>query len=80
MGYRLSNLAVGGKMHDGVDRIGLERFLKFLCVGKVAQDKETTPDSFPVAGLKVIVDNRTVVLADELLNHMATNVSSPTCD
>jgi len=67
-------------MHHRVDGIGLKCLSEPFLIGKITQDKEAIPDGFSVPGLKVIIDNGSVALADELLDHMATNVSSPTCD
>ena len=67
-------------MHDRVDSMGKEGFLQGFRVGQISNHKRTVPDGLSMPCLEVVVDDRFVAMAFQLLNDMASDVSSPSGD
>ena len=67
-------------MHDRVDRMGTEGFLQGFRVVQISEHKRTGSDSLSMPCLEVVKDNRFIAVAFQLLNDMASNVSSPSGD
>jgi len=67
-------------MHDGVNRIGMQGFLKGFCIAQISDDKRIVPDRLSMSFLEVVVDNWFKAMPFQLLNDMASNVSSPSGD
>jgi hypothetical protein len=60
--------------------MGTKRFLQGFRVVQISEHKRTGSDSFSVPCLEVVVDNRFIATAFQLLNDMASDVSSPSGD
>jgi hypothetical protein len=60
--------------------MGTESFLQDFRVSQISEHKRIVPDSLSMPCLEVIVDNRFVTMAFQLLNDMASDVSSPSGD
>jgi hypothetical protein len=67
-------------MHDRVDRMGTEGFLQGFRVGQISGHKRTVCDNLSVTCLEVVVNNRLITTAFQLLDDMAPDVSSPSGD
>jgi len=67
-------------MHDRIDRMGTECFLQSFGVGQISEHKRTGSDSLSMPCLEVVVDNRFITVAFQLLNDMASDVSSSSGD
>jgi len=67
-------------MHDRIDRMGTECFLQSFRVGQISEHNRSVPNRLSMPCLEVVVDNRFITVAFQLLNDMASDVSSPSGD
>ena len=77
---RFADQRIRGKMHDRVDGKGTEGFFQDFRIGQISEHKRTVRDGLSMSCLEVVVDDRFITMALQLLNDMASDVSSPSGD